>query len=153
MEPAVADLPDVAVIGMDTLSERAMAAGADDTAPARAVLEAELAAYRPGIDAARVAPTVIALRAKAAEVLDAELARLVGRLGADNVSGRALNEISHAVRRVAEKVLQAPTARVEELAGSLAGEEYVAVLQMLFDLDPRAVEAVTRAAPEQERSP
>jgi len=51
---------------------------------------------------------------------------------------------------VVDKLLHAPTVRVKELAGSPGGEEYAAALRVLFDLDPRAVEAVTRAATEQE---
>jgi len=149
VEPEVAGLPGVVVIGMDELSEHATAAGADDVAAVRAICEAELAAYRSAVDAARVAPTVVALRAKAATVVDAELARLVGRLSADGLSERALDEISQTVRRVVDKLLHAPTVRVKELAGSPGGEEYAAALRVLFDLDPRAVEAVTRAATEQ----
>jgi glutamyl-tRNA reductase len=148
VEPEVAGLPGVVVIGMDELSEHATAAGADDVAAVRAICEAELAAYRSAVDAARVAPTVVALRAKAATVVDAELARLVGRLSADGLSEKALDEISQTVRRVVDKLLHAPTVRVKELAGSPGGEEYAAALRVLFDLDPRAVEAVTRAATE-----
>jgi len=152
VEPAVADLPGVVLIGMDQLSEHAGAARDDDVAAVRAILEAELAAYQSAMDAARVAPTVVALRAKAAGVVDAELARLAGRLSADDLSGHALDEIAQTVRRVVDKLLHAPTVRVKELAGSPGGEEYAAALRVLFDLDPRAVEAVTRAAPEQEGS-
>jgi glutamyl-tRNA reductase len=54
---------------------------------------------------------------------------------------------------VTDKLLHAPTVRVKELAGMPGGMEYAAALRVLFDLDPRAIEAVTRAAPEQERSP
>jgi glutamyl-tRNA reductase len=151
VDPAVAGLPGVVVIGMDMLSENATAAGADDVAAVRAIAEAELAAYQSAIDAARVAPTVVALRAKAAEVVEAELARLAGRLSGDGVSGRALEEVAQAVRRVADKLLHAPTVRVKELAGSPGGEDYAAALRVLFDLDPRAVEAVTRAAPDPSR--
>jgi glutamyl-tRNA reductase len=150
VDPAVAGLPGVVVIGMDMLSENATAAGADDVAAVRAIAEAELAAYQSAIDAARVAPTVVALRAKAAEVVEAEMARLAGRLSGDGVSGRALEEVAQAVRRVADKLLHAPTVRVKELAGSPGGQEYAAALRVLFDLDPRAVEAVTGAATEQE---
>jgi glutamyl-tRNA reductase len=150
VEPAVADLPGVAVIGMDQLSEHGTAAGADDVAAVRAICEAEMAAYRSAVDAARVAPTVVALRAKAATVVDAELTRLAGRLSADGLSGHALDEIAQTMRRVVDKLLHAPTVRVKELAGSPGGEEYAAALRVLFDLDPRAVEAVTRAATEQE---
>jgi glutamyl-tRNA reductase len=153
VEPAVADLPGVTLIGMDTLSENRTAVRGDDLTAVRAILEAELAAYQSAIEAARVAPTVVALRAKAAEVVDAELTRLAGRLHADGLSGHALDEIGHTMRRVVDKLLHAPTVRVKELAGSPGGEEYAAALRVLFDLDPRAVEAVTRAAPEQEGTP
>jgi glutamyl-tRNA reductase len=152
VEPAVAGLPGVVLIGMDQLSEYANAVRDDDVAAVRTILEAELAAYQSAMDAARVAPTVVALRAKAAGVVDAELARLAGRLSADGLSGHALDEIAQTVRRVVDKLLHAPTVRVKELAGSPGGDEYAAALRVLFDLDPRAVEAVTRAAPEQEGS-
>jgi len=152
VEPAVAGLPGVVLIGMDQLSEHVSAVRDDDVAAVRVILEAELAAYQSAMDAARVAPTVVALRAKAAGVVDAELARLAGRLSADGLSGHALDEIAQTVRRVVDKLLHAPTVRVKELAGSPGGEEYAAALRVLFDLDPRAVEAVTRAAPEQEGS-
>jgi glutamyl-tRNA reductase len=152
VEPAAASLPGVVLIGMDQLGEHATAIRDDDIAAVRAILEAELVAYQSAMDAARVAPTVVALRAKAAKVVDAELDRLVGRLSADDLSGHALDEIAQTVRRVVDKLLHAPTVRVKELAGSPGGEEYAAALRVLFDLDPRAVEAVTRAAPEQEGS-
>ena len=152
VEPAAAGLPGVVVIGMDQLSEHGTAAGADDVAAVRAICEAELAAYRSAVDAARVAPTVVALRAKAATVVDAELTRLAGRLSADGLSGHALDEIAQTMRRVVDKLLHAPTVRVKELAGSPGGDEYAAALRVLFDLDPRAVEAVTRAATEQEEA-
>jgi len=155
VEPGVANLPGVVLIGMDMLSGRgtaAVAAADDDVAQVREILEAELAAHHSAMDAARVAPTVVALRAKAAKVVDAELARLAGRLSADDLSGHALDEIAQTVRRVVDKLLHAPTVRVKELAGSPGGEEYASALRVLFDLDPRAVEAVTRAATEQEGS-
>jgi glutamyl-tRNA reductase len=146
VDPAVAGLPGVTVIGLDALREHATAAGADDIAAVRAIMAAELAAYRSAVDAARVAPVVVALRAKAAGVVEAELARLAGRLGAEGVSGRALGEIARTMRRVADKLLHAPTVRVKQLAGSPDGDQYAAALRVLFDLDLRAVEAVSRAA-------
>jgi glutamyl-tRNA reductase len=150
VEPEVAGLPGVTVIGLDQLGGHATAAQDADVAAVRAICEAELAAYRSAVDAARVAPTVVALRAMAATVVDTELARLAGRLSGDDLSGHALDEIAQTVRRVVDKLLHAPTVRVKELAGSPGGEEYAAALRVLFDLDPRAVEAVTRAAPEQD---
>jgi glutamyl-tRNA reductase len=152
IEPAVADIPGVTLIGMDRLSEHSTVIQTQDLTAVRTIIEEELAVYRLANDAAAVAPTVVALRAKAAKVVDAELARLAGRLSADGLSGHALDEIAQTVRRVVDKLLHAPTVRVKELAGSPGGEEYAAALRVLFDLDPRAVEAVTRAAMEQEGS-
>jgi len=146
VDPAVAGLAGVTVIDLDALSEHATAATAGDIAAVQAIMKAELAAYRSAIDAARVAPVVMALRAKAAEIVEAELARLAGRLGTEGVSGRALDEIARTMQRMAGKLLHAPTVRVKELAGSPNGQEYAAALRVLFDLDPRAVEAVSRAA-------
>jgi len=146
VEPAVAGLPGVVVISMDTLREHPTAAAAADIAAAWAILQAELAAYRSATDATRVAPVVVALRAKAAGVVDAELTRLAGRLAGDGISGRTLDETARTVRRVVDKLLHAPTVRIKELAASSGAEQYAAALRDLFDLDPRAVEAVTGAA-------
>jgi glutamyl-tRNA reductase len=146
VDPAAADLPDVSVIGLDELRGTGeTAVGAAEVAAVRAIVEEEFAAYGSAVRAAQVTPTVVALRAKAATVVDAELERLGGRLSEHGVSGHALEEIAQTVRRVVDKLLHAPTVRVKELASSPGGEEYEAALRVLFDLDPRAVEAVTRA--------
>ena len=145
VDPAVGDLPGARLIGMDELRGTHGGVGADDVAAVRAIVEEEFAAYGSAARAARVTPTVVALRTKAATVVDAELTRLAGRLTEEGVSGRALEEIAQTVRRVVDKLLHAPTVRVKELASSPDGEEYAAALRVLFDLDPRTVDAVTRA--------
>ena len=146
IDPAVGDLAGVTVIGMDTLRDSGGAVvGADELAAVRAIVDEEFAAYGSAVRAASVTPTVVALRAKAATVVDAELTRLAGRLSEEGVSGHALEEIARTVQRVVDKLLHAPTVRVKELASSPDGEEYAAALRVLFDLDPRTVDAVTRA--------
>jgi glutamyl-tRNA reductase len=151
VDPAVPGPPGqseaaVSVISMDTLrGSGEHAVGADEVAAVRAIVEEEFAAYGSAVRADRVTPTVVALRAKAATVVDAELARLAGRLSEESVSGHALEEIAQTVRRVVDKLLHAPTVRVKELASSPDGEEYAAALRVLFDLDPRTIDAVTHA--------
>jgi glutamyl-tRNA reductase len=151
VDPAVAELPGAAeaavtVISMDTLrGSGENAVGADEVAAVRAIVEEEFAAHGSAVRADRVTPTVVALRAKAATVVDAELARLAGRLSEESVSGHALEEMAQTVRRVVDKLLHAPTVRVKELASSPDGEDYAAALRVLFDLDPRTIEAVTHA--------
>jgi len=157
VDPSAGQLPGVTVIGLEAVGEAgshglAGTGGAggwtpeaheEDVAAVRRIVAEELAAHVSADRAARVAPTVVALRTKAAEVVDAELARLVGRLG--GLDDRARREIAQSMRRIADKLLHAPTVRVKELAGSPSGDSYEAVLRMLFDLDPDAVQAVTRA--------
>ena len=156
VDTRAATLPGVTVIGMEELaaagrSATALASVADEVAAVRAIVAEEFSTYRAAAHAAQVTPTVVALRAKAAEVVDAELARLTGRLqGVDGLDGRTLEEIARAVRRVVDKLLHAPTVRVKELAGSPRGDGYDEALRVLFDLDPRTVEAVTSADPESE---
>ena len=145
VDPAIHGLPGISVIGMDQLGGSGHAAvGMADLSAVRSIVEEELAAYGSAVRAAEVTPTVVALRAKAATVVDAELARLAGRLSDQGLSGHALDEIARAVRRVVDKLLHAPTVRVKELASAPGGEDYAAALRVLFDLDPRTVEAVTR---------
>jgi glutamyl-tRNA reductase len=142
-------LDGVTVIGLDAMGEAecrslpGAQAHVEDVAAVRQIVAEELAAQMSADRAARVAPTVVALRAKAAQVVDAELARLTGRV--DGLDARARREIAQSMRRIADKLLHAPTVRVKELAGSPGGDSYEAVLRVLFDLDPDAVQAVTRA--------
>ena len=145
VDPAAGDLPGVSLIGMDEMRGTDGGVGADEIAAVRLIVEEEFAAYGSAVRAARVTPTVVALRVKAATVVDAELSRLAGRLSEEGVSGHALDEIAQTVRRVVDKLLHAPTVRVKELASSPDGEEYAAALRVLFDLDPRTVDAVTHA--------
>jgi glutamyl-tRNA reductase len=144
VDPAAGRLPGVSLIDLESIG-RGLGGGAheEDVAAVRRIVAEELAARVSAGRAAQVAPTVVALRAKAAEVVDAELARLTGRLG--DLDARARREIAQSMRRIVNKLLHAPTVRVKEFAGSPGGDSYEAVLRVLFDLDPDAVQAVTRA--------
>ena len=148
VDPGAEQLPGVSVIGLETIGGAGGVGGPggvgeEDVASVRRIVAEELAAHMSAGRAAKVAPTVVALRAKAAEVVDAELARLTGRVS--GLDARARREIAQSMRRIADKLLHAPTVRVKELAGSPGGDSYEAVLRVLFDLDPDAVQAVTRA--------
>jgi glutamyl-tRNA reductase len=146
VDSAVAALPGVHLIGMDDLRDSGGAAvGAGEIARVREIVAEEIAAYGSALRAASVAPTVVALRAKAATVVDSELARLAGRLTDEDLSGHAMEEIARTVHRVVDKLLHAPTVRIKELASSPGGEDYADALRVLFDLDPRTVEAVATA--------
>lgn len=114
-----------------------------EVASVRRIVAQELAQYLKADRAASVAPTVVALRAKAATVVDAELARLERRLG--DLDAQTRSEIAQSLGRVADKLLHGPTVRVKELAGAPGADSYEAALRVLFELDPDAVESVARA--------
>jgi glutamyl-tRNA reductase len=149
VEEAAGLLPGVSLVSLATLSEAGdpglggQVTHRDDVAAVRAIVAEEFDARVSAEHAARVAPTVVALRAKAAEVVDAEIARLAGRL--NTLDARTHSEVARAMRRVVDKLLHSPTVRVKELAGSPGGDSYEDALRVLFDLDPAAIEAVTRA--------
>jgi glutamyl-tRNA reductase len=141
VDPGVAALPGVHVVDLALLQgERASTPGrptagpvaADDIAAAHALVETETALLRAERQAAEVAPTVSALRTQAAEVVDAELLRLAGRL--PDLDARARAEISRTVRRVVDKLLHEPTVRVKELAATSGETDYAGALRALFGL-------------------
>ena len=143
--PAVTSLPGVLLIDLDVLAADAVSGAPGDRgiAEVRQIIADELAAYASASRAATVSSTVVALRAKAARVVDAELARLAGRLG--HLDAAALDEVSRSMRRITDKLLHEPTVRVKELAGAPGADTYEDALRVLFDLDPATVQAVAQA--------
>jgi glutamyl-tRNA reductase len=148
VEPAVAELAGVHVVDMSVIAASgeedgtvALASDADIVA-VRRIVAAELNSFRRADRAASVAPTVVALRAKAAGVVEAELARLERRLG--DLDQKTRQEIAQSMGRIADKLLHGPTVRVKELAGTPGADSYETALRVLFELDPEAVQAVGR---------
>ncbi|WP_413102624.1 glutamyl-tRNA reductase [Streptomyces sp. Inha503] len=121
-------------------SAGAMAADVDKV---RAIVSEEVAAFGAAQRAAHITPTVVALRTMAADVVASEIARLDGRL--PDLDDKQRAEITQTVRRVVDKLLHAPTVRVKQLASTPGGAGYADALRELFDLDPQAVAAVSRA--------
>jgi glutamyl-tRNA reductase len=151
VDRAVRDLPGVELAGLDdlrTAQQAGQAVGADAVEAVRRIVAEEVAMFLGAARAAAVAPTVVALRSKAADVVEAELARLAGRLpglGDQKLDDKVRGEIAQTVRRVVDKLLHAPTVRIKELAAAPGGDAYATALRELFDLDPKGPEAVARA--------
>jgi glutamyl-tRNA reductase len=150
VEPGVGELPGVILLDLGTVAQRlehqGMAqrgSGSDALRAAHDLIAQEVHDYLAAQRAAEVTPTVAALRKRAAEVVDAELLRLDGRLpGLDSATR---DELARTVRRVVDKLLHAPTVRVKQLAESGGGQAYADALRELFELDPQAAAAI--AAP------
>ena len=147
---AVAALRGVRYLDLDTLRDPARAVtGEVEVARARSLVADEVTSWLAARRATAVAPTVAALRARAAEVVETELVRLDGRLPGLEPGVRA--EVAHAVHRVVQTLLHAPTVRVKQLAGQPGGDAYAAVLRELFGLDPAATAAVTSVSAEEDQ--
>ena len=140
VDPAVADLDGVTLV---TLADLAGTAGVaeHDIDAVRRIVVAESGAFEATRRAASVAPTVVALRQMASDLVDAELTRLERRL--PELDGVQRDEVERTIRRVVDKVLHTPTVRVKELAADPGGPTYADALRELFALDQAAVDAVT----------
>ena len=142
VDPLVRSLSGVSLVDLETL-QTALAgtdAGAGVVA-AREIVTEEVGVFLTWQKASRVAPTVIALRSKADEVVDAELHRLLARL--PDLGDRERSEVEHTVRRVVSTLLHTPTVRVKELTEAPVGLSYAEALRELFGLDRAAPAAVT----------
>jgi glutamyl-tRNA reductase len=144
VDPAAHEVPGVTVVDLETLAGAlATSEHAADVEATREIVVEEVAAFLGWQRAVSVAPTVVALRDMADSVVRAELVRLTGRL--PDLEPHARAEIEQTVTRVVDKLLHAPTVRVKQLAEEPGGQSYADALNKLFGLDPKAVEAVTRA--------
>jgi glutamyl-tRNA reductase len=143
VDPDAAGVPGVVVLDLDALGRRLAPAGeeAGDVEQAHAIVAQEVAGYLTAQRAQAVAPTVVALRARASAVVEAELARLEARVG--DLDPVVRGELERTVHRVVEKLLHTPTVRVKELALAPGGNAYADALRELFDLDAAAVASVS----------
>jgi glutamyl-tRNA reductase len=147
VDPRVAEIEGVTVVDLAALGERLRSASAGIAVEeARTVVAEEVRAYFAAQRTAEVTPTVTALRRRAAEVVDAELLRLDGRM--PDLDERSRSEVAQTVRRVVDKLLHTPTVQVKRLAQSPGGDTYAEALRELFELDPQtpAVLAATESS-------
>lgn len=145
VEPGVGGVPGVILLDLSAVARRLeqRGTGSDAVSTAHCLVAQEVCQYLAAQRTAEVTPTVAALRKRAAEVVDAELLRLDGRLPGLDAGVR--DELARSVRRVVDKLLHAPTVRVKQLAEAGGGQAYADALRELFELDPQAAAAI--AAP------
>ncbi len=144
VEAGVRDLPGVTLVDLASLQQvlATTEAGADVEA-ARGIVTQEVGDFLAWQRAAKIAPTVVALRSRAEEVVAGELTRLETRVDLDDA---ARAEVQATVRRVVDKLLHTPTVRVKELQEAPEGLSYADALRELFGLD-RAAPAAVIATP------
>jgi glutamyl-tRNA reductase len=136
VEAGVRGLPGVVLADLDALR----AVLETDEGPRREVervrslIAAETAAYLGGRREARLAPTIRALRSRAEQVRQQELAKASARLaGLDERQRAAVEAVT---RGLVNKLLHDPVVRGKTLAARPDGDLYVAALRELYGLDP-----------------
>jgi hypothetical protein len=108
--------PDVAEVGITLVNldrlvvDQHDAASVTEIEAARRLVQGEVSDFLGVRRAAQVAPTVVALRTMASDVVAAELRRLESRL--PSLDDHERDEVQRAVRRIVDKLLHAPTVRV-----------------------------------------
>ncbi|MFS8477500.1 MAG: glutamyl-tRNA reductase [Micromonosporaceae bacterium] len=136
VDPAVADLPGVVFIDIERLSAADLNHVATaDVAAAEQIVADEVEAFLDWLRGSEVVPTVAALRARADEVVAAELQRLAHRR--PDLTDEQRAEVAHTVHRVVRRLLHSPTVRARELAARPDGRAAAALLRELFDLQVR----------------
>jgi glutamyl-tRNA reductase len=144
IDPDVRELDGVDLVDLAVLSElSANAALAGDVKQVQSIVEAEVRTFLAAKAASHITPTVIALRTMATDIVAAEQARIESRL--PNLTAEERADVRKALHRVAEKLIHAPTVRVQQLIDGPADLTYADALADLFALDQSAVDAVTRA--------
>jgi glutamyl-tRNA reductase len=153
VEPRVGDVPGIILLDLDTVARRLeqRGTGSHAVSAAHRLVAQEVRGYLVAQRTDEVTPTVTALRKRAAEVVDAELLRLAGRL--PGLDARVRDELARTVHRVVDKLLHAPTVRIKQLAEAGGGSAYADALRELFELDPQAaaIVAAVRTDPSQTR--
>ncbi|MCW2811320.1 MAG: hemA, partial [Friedmanniella sp.] len=148
VSPEVTELG-ITLVNLDRLvRDQLDVASTPEVEAARALVGREVQDFLGVRRAAQVAPTVVALRSMASEVVTAEMTRLDARV--PTLDHHQREEVQRTVRRVVDKLLHQPTVRVQELSADPDAVDYAAALRVLFALDPQAVAAVM--SPEASRS-
>ncbi|HEU5026164.1 MAG TPA: glutamyl-tRNA reductase [Spirillospora sp.] len=134
IDPLCGDVDGVTLVDIERLGRLLARRGRpDDVGRAGGIVTEQAAAFLARRMESTVKPLIVALRSRAGEVVDQELARLAGRLPGLGESERA--ETVAAVDRIVGKLLHTPIVRAKELAGTPDGRLYLEALTRLFDLD------------------
>jgi len=134
VDAAAGTIPGVTLLDMDdlgTYAEEGLADRRREVAAVRAIVDEEVARFVAQSSAREVAPLIAALRQRAEELRQAELARQT-RL--EGLSDEQRDAVDAATRATLAKLLHEPTVQLKDAAGTTRGERLAETLRELFDL-------------------
>lgn len=127
VDPAVAALPGVDLLDLETISLHAPLDELSAQEDAQALVRSAAAGFAAEESAE---PSIVALREHVFGLLEAEIARARSRGAGD--------ETEQALRHLAGVLLHGPSVRARQLAVEGRGAEFVAGLDALYGIEPRA---------------
>ncbi|MBU4464734.1 MAG: glutamyl-tRNA reductase, partial [Actinobacteria bacterium] len=128
VDPAVAELPGIDLLDLETIRLHAPLEELQATDAARAVVKDAARRFAAVGERRTATPGVVALRTHVFELLDGEIARAQARGDED---GR----IEHALRHLVGVLLHTPTARAHELAEQGRAQDYLTAVESLYGLE------------------
>ncbi len=135
IDPAVAEIPGVHLCDIDDLSGVVrcnMEGRRAETGRAEAIIDEEMRAFFEWVGWMQVVPTVKAIRGRAEEIREQEVAQTVRRLG---LSAEETAAVERLTRRIVNKLLHEPTTRLREASSWQEAYAYTEVARDLFGVD------------------
>ncbi|MFI7481033.1 glutamyl-tRNA reductase [Kocuria sp. M1R5S2] len=142
-DPAVADLPGVELISLESVRVAAPDETKESVEAASGIVERAAQEFAAHQDARDMDAAIVALRKHTMAVLDAELAKVTSHHGCT----AAREQIELAMRRMVRSLLHTPTVRARELAAQGRQDEYITGLAALYGIDVPASRAEEPAPP------
>ena len=149
-DPAVADLPGVELITLESVRVAAPEETSESVSAAREIVERAARGFETSQNARSMDQAIVALRKHTMAVLDSELDKVRAHHGCTG----AEEQIEMAMRRMVRSLLHTPTVRARQLAAEGRADEYITGLEALYGLEVAVPEASDAAQePPAEQSP
>ncbi|MFC0581375.1 glutamyl-tRNA reductase [Micrococcoides hystricis] len=136
-DPAVAQLPGVELITLESVKNAAPQSADAALMQAQAIVERAIGEFLTELRERTATDAIVALREHTHEVLENEMAKVRSRHGCT----AAAQEVEFALRHLVRELLHVPTIRAKELAASGRAAEYVAALESLYNIDQNEIES------------
>lgn len=130
-DPAVADLPEVELITLESVRMAAPEETEEAVATAQRIVESEMQAFAARQKTRNIDAAIVALRGHTMSVLDTELEKVRNQFGC----GAAAEQLELAMRRMVKSLLHTPTIRAKQMAAQGRTDEYVAGLEALYGIE------------------
>ena len=130
-DPAIADLPEVELITLESVRLVAPTETEEAVHTARTIVESETSAFIAKQKTRSIDSAIVALRSHTMQVLDEELEKARAQYGC----GAAAEHLEIAMRRMVKSLLHTPMMRAKQLAALGRTDEYIAALEALYGID------------------